>query len=311
MLTSIIIAYYLQQFSQPISLPHRTDQSPRHIQSVHPRGRLTVEADAAGSVSVPPGAQRVEMLRLILTADCSGDVNINTISVQRRGLGANSDIMSVYVVQRGRRITRARSIARKDGSVDLNVRRFRIPACQVEEVTILADFSPDASLAGEHRFALRAIEAAGSTVRINQRIAARATARRTSGRAVGQIAVEYLRLTRRVRFGARQIVSRFTLQADSRDNHLVRAITFTNNGSASEADLQNLYIGFRNRRISTLIPQMRGDTVRIEFDPPFFLKKNHKLKFSLRADVRASRSHTIQFVVEEPADVEATPVVGR
>ncbi len=312
MLSSVIIAYYLHQFSVPVNLPHRSDQSSRHIQSVHPRGHLTVDAESAGSASVPPGAQRTEMLRLTLNADCSGDVSINTISVQRRGLGANTDIESIYIVHRGKRITRARSIARRDGSVDLNVRNFRLPACESEDIVVLADFSPDASPAGEHRFELRSVEAAGSTVRIQQRVAAPGKRiRRTAGPAVGQITVDYLNLTRRVRFGARQIVSRFTVQADGRDDHILQAITFTNNGSASEEDLQNLYIGFRNRRISTLVSQMSGDTARLEFDPPFLLKKNQKLKFALRADVRASRSRTIQFVIEEEGDLEATPAVGR
>jgi hypothetical protein len=311
MLSSVLIAYYLHQFSLPVNPPHRADQSPRHIQSVHPRGHLTVEAEAAGSASVPPGAQRVEMLRLKLKADCSGDVTINTIAVQRRGLGANSDIDAIYAVHRGRRISRARSIARKGGSVDLNIRGYRVPACEVEDIVLLADFSEDASPAGEHRFELVSMEAAGSTVRIDRRVGDFTATRRTAGRARGQISLDYLDLTRRVRFGAKQVVSRFTVKADNRDDHHLRAITFTNNGSASNTDLQHLYIDFRNRRISTLITQMTGDSVRIEFDPPFILRKNQKLKFALRADVRASRSRTIQFAVEEEGDMEATPIVGR
>lgn len=311
MLSSIILAYYLQQFSLPVSLPHRADQSLRHIQSVHPRGSLTVAAESSGSATVPPGAQRVEMMRFRMTAGCNGDVDIATISLQRRGLGANADIASIYAVHRGKRITRARPVARKDGSVDLNVRNFRLPACEEEDVLILADFSTNASAAGEHRFELRGIEAGGSTVRIEQHIAAPSTARRTSGRSVGQITVDYLNLNRRVRFGERQTVSRFTLKTDNKDDHLLQAITFTNNGSASTDDLQHLYIGFRNRRISTIVPQLNGDTARIQFDPPFLLKKNQTLKFGLYADVNASRSRTIQFVIEEAGDIEAVPIIGR
>lgn len=311
LVTSLILAYYLQQFSQPTSLPHRADQSPRYIQSVHPRGSLTVAAQSQGSASVPPGAQRVEMLTLRMTASCSGDVRIQTISVQRRGLGANTDIKSIYALHRGSRITRSRAIARKDGSVDLNVRAFRIPACESEDIVILADFSPTASAAGEHRLELQGIDTAGSTVRIEQHIAAPSAARRTTGRAVGQISVDYRPLTRRVRFGSRQIVSRFTLQADNKDDHLLKAITFTNNGSATDEDLKNLYIGFRNRRISTVASNLNGDSARMEFDPPFLLQKNQKLNFALHADVNASRSRTIQFIIEEEGDLEAIPDVGR
>lgn len=308
MLSTVLLAYYIHQFSQPISLPHRTDQSPRYIQSVHPRGALTVEAEAPKSASVPPGAQRVEMLRLRLEADCSGDVEIDTISVQRRGLGENGDIESVYAVHRGQRVSRARSIGRRDGSVDLNLRGFVLPACEEEDMLILVDFSPNAALAGEHTFALRGISAGGSTVRIEHRVGDFTRTRSsTSGRSVGRISVDYLNINRRVRFGQRQLVQRFTLEADNEDDHLLQAITFTNNGSASDTDMQNLYIDFRNRRISTLAKSLNGDTVRLEFDPPFRLEKNQKLKFGLRADVRASRSRTIQFIIEEESDLEATP----
>ena len=295
----------------PVRLPHRTDQTPRYIQSVHPRGQLFVEAQTLGAGTVPPGSSRVEMLRITAAADCRSAVPIHTITVRRRGLGANSDIAALYATHRGRRISRARSVSRKDGEVDLNVRNFSIAACEDEDIVIYADFASTASIAGEHRIELRGIDAGDSTVRIQRSIATAARTRKTAGVAVGQIDVDYLPLTRRVRFGARQIVSRFTLKPDNRDEHLLHAITFTNNGSASDSDLQNLYISFRNRRISTIAKHMSRDTVQIQFDPPFLLRKNNKLKFALRADVRASRSRTIQFVIEEPSDLQATPIKGR
>jgi len=309
-LTTLILSYYIQHFNPPVRRVHRPDETPAYIQNVHPKGSLTVDEQAPIVSSVAPGSQRVEMLRLKLTSTCTADVPIHTIAVQRRGMGSNSDIKAIYALHRGRRISRSRTIARKDGSVDINLRRFRIAKCSSEDVLILADFSENASPAGEHRIELRAVEAPNTLVRVEHR-AGDFLRRTTGGRGVGQISVVYPKISTRIRYGTRQRVSRFSLNADSQDNHLIRAITFTNKGSANDDDLKNLFVEFRNRAISEVIPEMYGDSVRIPFTPPFLLRKGHKLSFAVRADVRAGRSRTIRFVIEEPSDVEADVSLGR
>lgn len=311
MVSSLLIAYFLNQFTVPLDSRNRPDSSVEYIQRVLPSGHLTVDAVSSRSATIPPGAQRVEMLVLEASADCSGDVSIETITVQRRGLGLNSDIASVYAVQRGKRISSSRTISNKDGTIPLNVQGLRIPACTNERISILADFTTNASAAGEHRLELQNIDAFGSTVRIQKRISTVNSTVRTSGRSVGTISVAYLKLNSRVRFGSRQVISRFTLSADTENNHSITAITFTNLGSASDADLQNIFIDFRNRRVSQEVDQLDRDTVRIVFDPPQILEKNQTLSFSLRADVRASRSRTIQFLIEEESDIESAPDYSR
>ncbi len=77
--------------------------------------------------------------------------------------------------------------------------------------------------------------------------------------------------------------------------------------SASDADLQNLFVSFRGRAVTFLAPRMQGERVRLEFSPPLSVGKNQTLKFDLRADVRASRRRTIQFVIEAESDIEAVP----
>jgi hypothetical protein len=311
MLTTLLVGYYLHQFTVPAPSVHRQDLSKQYIRSVHPAGNLTVETHSPRSGSVAPGSQRLEMLRLRITADCSADVPIQTISVQRRGLGANADIQSLHVSHRGSRISRERDITNKDGSVDLQLRNFTITACDSEDILVLANYSPDASPAGEHRIELRNVDAGKSQVRIDHTAGNFAPLQRTASRTVGQIGLEYLRLTKPVRYGSKQLLSRFTLGADGVNNHNVTQITLTNNGSATNEDLQNLYIEFRSRRISSYARTLKRDKAVFTFDPPIRLNKNQTLKFGLRADVRASRSRTIQFIVEEPSDIISSPIRRR
>lgn len=311
MLSSVLVAYFIHQFQYPLNTPYRPDRSLEHIRTVEQRGALTVDVSSAHTGSVPPGTQRVEMLKLLLSADCSDDIPVQSISVQRRGLGANDDIAAVYVMHRNARISESRSISKRDGSVTINLRNLVIPACMAEEVSVHVDFAADAAIAGEHTFKLKALDAGKATVRIEERLGNFTRPSLTTGTPIGQISVEYLRLNERIRYGSRQRLARFTLTADSRDDHELHAITFTNNGSASDDDLQNLFIEFRNRKISTKATALSSDTVRLEFSPPFELQKNQTLQFSLRGDVRASRSRTIQFIIEEASDIEAAPKRGR
>lgn len=311
MFEPLLVAYFIQQFQSPISQPFRPDRSYEHVRTVEGRGNLTVEASSHPSGTVPPGSQRVPMLQLLLSADCTDDVVIHTISVQRRGLGLSSDIEAIYALHHGARVSNARQISRRDGLIDINLRRFTVPKCSQEEMTIYADFSQTAAIAGEHRIELISVDAGKATVRIDRKLGSIRPPQTTAGAPIGQISVDYLDINERIHYGSRQRVTRFTLAADNRDDHLVKAITFTNNGSARDEDLQNLFIEFRNRKVSTTARTMDDDTVRLEFDPPFALPKNETLKFSLRADIRASRSRTLQFVIEEPSDIEAMPDRGR
>lgn len=306
MLSSVLVAYYLHHFQYPLQKPAQ------HIRIVEQRGNLTVNTTSAGYGSIPPGAQRVEMLRMNLSADCTGNVPIRSINLQRRGLGFNTDISDVYVMHRGRRVSSARPITQRSGNVDLSLRDLTIPACMDENIEIYADFSSSASPAGEHTLVLRSIDAGKSTVRIDQRNTDFTPTLRTAGGGRrGSLSVQYLRLNNRVRYGSRQRLLRFTLEADSMGDQRVSQITFTNNGSASDSDLQNLFVEFRNRRISTLASQMDDDRVTLVLDPPFTIPSGSTLQFGLRADVRASRSRTIQFRIEEEADIVSQWQSGR
>ena len=321
MLYSVFVAYYLHQFRTPVVPANMQDRSPAYIREVHPRGNLNVEAQTPAQSSVAPGSQRIPMLRLRLEADCSGDVRVHSMALQRRGPGFNTDIERVYAVHRGRRVSRAKTIARKDGSFDLNFRNFSIAECQAEDVIVYVDFAENASAASQHRIELRSVDAGTSNVRTNlrrgnflqaqSRTAGSAFGRSVSGEPVGSVAVEYRKLNRRVRYGNNRVLSRFTLAANSRHDQLLKSITFTNKGTATDEDLQNLCIAFRKRCVTAEIPSLTLDLAQFDFTPPFLLEKNQELLFELTADVKASRSRTIRFLIEEESDIHAVRSRGR
>jgi hypothetical protein len=109
-----------------------------------------------------------------------------------------------------------------------------------------------------------------------------------------------------VYWGTDRIVARLLLSGGSSADQEVTAITFTNDGSAHDADMQNIYMETSShQQLSEPVAQMDGRTVRIVFDPPLKLQRNAAKLLHLRADVRASASHTIEWTIDEPSDVEA------
>jgi hypothetical protein len=309
MFETALLAYILHMQPATSSYIHHKFNTPRTVAV----GSLTVSANQIGTQSIPRGATRVEMLRVHLEASCAADVPIHSLTLQRRGLGFNTDISGIYAVSGGRRLTRSYPISRKDGLIDLRFRNFEIRACDNETITILADFSSSASIAGEHRIEIesfRDIDAGGAHVEFSTSFSD--PVRRTASRSIGTVTVEKLNLSRNVKYGANRMIGRFLLRADRTDNHRINAITFTNDGTASGEDLQNVYLETSGGAHLTLTTErFYGDQVRLQFNPPLLIKKNQRRRVNVRADVRGGASRSIKLVVEELGDVESEVVRGR
>ncbi|MBU0458176.1 hypothetical protein KJ652_05645 [Patescibacteria group bacterium] len=310
MTETLLLALFLRYFTIDSTPPPPTPTY-RELRKTEGAGALSVEVVPVTGGTIPPGASRVKMLDINMTASCSGEVSIKSIKLVRRGPGDYRDISRVYIVADNRRISPAMPMSRRDGSIMLRVNSFSIPRCETKTITVLVDFSGTASVVGEHRFVLpgaTSIVAAASSINVRQiRDTIRQEENRTvAGEQYGEISVTYLPLTTRITYGHRRTFLRFSLKADGLDDHRINAITLTNRGTANKLDLQSLYLPGSNVAAS-----LEGDKVRLEFKPPISLKKNQSRLMILRGDVRASRRRTIDFIIEEPGDIESEVVRGR
>ena len=309
MVETLLLTMFLRYFQVEGTL--EPPPTYRELRQVEQPGDLTMTATPVVGGSVPPGTQRVPVMDLTFTASCNHDVPINEVTIRRTGMGDYRDIRTVYAMDGLRRISRAHELQRRDGYVTIRLGSFTVEACQTEEMTIYADFESDADIAGEHRFVLEkpADVHAGSATKLLKEGSDRERADLTHtvvGGQIGTISVAYLPLLRRVTYGPRRQVMRFVLEADNVDNHLIHAITLTNEGKARDLDLQYLFLPGTN-----VAPSLDGDRVRLEFDPPMILNKNQERLMILRANVLASSRKTIQFVIQEPSDIESEVVRGR
>ena len=308
---SVLLALFLHHFT---SVPAVVDTSDAK-KMANDRGNIVVEIISPDrSQSVARGAQRVPVLELFVQASCTADVVIQSIDIQRRGLGDKNDIQSLYVMQRNKKLSRPQSINRKDGKVQLRLRRHSVPACTSQTLTVHADFSSSASIFSEHQFILTGDNPISTLNNADVTISPAITTpiHRLVSSTKGRIFVSYRPIGSRLRFGKNRIVSRVVLEADSNDNHEITALTLTNNGTATNADLQNIYLAAgRSEKITMKAAQLDGREVRLLLHEPIQLRKGQKKIFTVRADINASRTKTIQLVIKDPGDIESTTVSRR
>ncbi len=271
---------------------------------------IAVSVDALALQDVAQGAQRVPVLSVKISATCEKSVTLSSVTIHHEGLGSASDILRVYAVNGLQRRSPGYSLP-KNEDLTLSLRAVSVPACKSITLLIAADLSPQAAVATSHRFSLVNVETGDGNVATPSSTAQPAPIAVSPQGQLGTVTISYRALTGTVSYGSQRVLARLLLQG-SGANQEIDAITLTNDGSASDTDLRNLYFeDAAGTALTGTVDRLDGDHVRLVFDPPLSLERNAEKLIQLRADVRASRKKTIEFVVEENADVEARTVRGR
>jgi hypothetical protein len=254
------------------------------------------------------------MLLLTFRADCSGDRVVEEIELMRKGLGLSADIAAVYAESAGLRVSTAPGVAR-DGAVQLRIRGFTVPSCSARDILIFVDYISTSNVAGEHRFELSGIDAIiapGAQVRVEAAPGSAMSGVRTAGDQAGRVAIDILKLLTFVRYGDNRVVMRLKFSAQGNIDQEIQRITFTNEGSASNADLQNIVLkDSRGHSISSVAKQLTGDRVVLTLNPPLFIVHGGSRTVELHADIRSGARKTVRFLIEEPGDVLSRDVRGR
>jgi hypothetical protein len=255
------------------------------------------------AASIPQGAQRVNLGMFTITAPCEADSSIESVTLRHSGLGDAGDIDRVYLAEGIRRISPARSFSGRENTIELRLRGLNIRSCTTRTFSILADFSSEAAAGSEHFVDVDSVRTASGTVTV---------AKQTAGAPVrpvpsssGRITVEYRDLHGPVRYGNTRTIVRMLLSADGEEDQQITSITFTNEGSARNADLQRLRLFDGTTLLAPVVKSLDGDTLRFELDPPLSLSRNQEKLLTVKADVRASVKRTIQLIIDEPSDIEA------
>ncbi len=268
---------------------------------------LTATQQGVVSASAPIGAQRAVFLELSLHAECDSAVTVNSLDIRHRGLGDLNDLARVYVTDGDVRLTHTRSLNQSGSPSSLTFYpALKVKPCETKKVQIRGDFSSEAQAAGEHGLIVDALDAGDAEVVLNK--LSKVPTITAVPESVGNVRVELLGLNKAPRYGSTAVLARIRLSADGYKDQEVRSITLVNRGKASDDDLQNLFIRTSSKKaITDKHEALDGKRIRLTFSEPLFLQHNSTMLVELVGDVRASRSRTISFIIEEPSDVEAVP----
>ncbi len=277
---------------------------------------LEVQATAPARGPIARGAQRVDLLKLMLIASCDIDIPVESVTLHHGGLGDPTDLEGLSLWLGNVRVSPSVRPAARDGEAILRPRRLVIPACASVDLVVRGSLSPDAAVGGEHSFTVEsAADFAVSTQSVividPPRGPATPAYTTPSAASDAQVSVTMLPVTGTVTYGAGRTVARLQMRSTGSHTQRVTRLTLTNDGSARDGDLKNLSLrNSRGGQVSGVLAQMTGNKATFDFSEPLVFEGSDTKLFTVRADVRASRKRTIDFTVEDPSDVEAEVCSG-
>lgn len=310
--SSAIVALMLIDLMQPIVTAPVSSSETRHFDSGS--GTLTVVTDTQGTLgSIPQGATRLPFLTVSMSASCDADIRVMSVDLKHEGLGNSQDLASVYAVEGFSRISRVARFDANRSALTLRFRSLVLPKCGAMTFVVYADMKTDASVAAEHSIVLSDPSAILSTARrltVSEGDATKLVIAPQGS--AGSLTVRMLPVNPKVSYGRIETVARIQLTAGSRTSQLLKRITFTNEATARDMDLQWLSLEMLSGTVLTApLPHMRGYKATLVFDPTFVLHAGQTIVLNLKAEVRGSQSKKIQFGIEEQSDIVASPYRER
>jgi len=210
-----------------------------------------------------------------------------------------------------RRITRSATFSSGDRTVLLRLQNVVIPACKTIRLDVAADFVRSAMVGGRHFFSVQSegdIRSSADSIKARFPLLALTKAKSVTPDPVGEIEVHFMPIGG-IHAVRDELLAKFSLKATG-THHQVSSITLTNQGTAQ--DLRNLYLTtHRGRALTPVVQRLQNDKVTLRFKGrPFFLQRGKSQLFQLRGQAY-TYSRTVDFVLEEPADLEAVPTRRR
>lgn len=311
MLPATLVALSLFDFL-PVSAP----PSVVPIESLSPvgKGELSVIVTPADSVgTVQKGATRIAFLTLDLSASCDADVALSEITVTHAGLGRATDIAAVYVSDGLRRLSRAQRFDARSGTATLRLQGVTVSRCGALHLTLRGDIAVTADTAGEHSLGvLRPEDVVSSAKRTVLRFTDESERIFTAPGKQGTITVRSLPVAGLLRYGRTETVARLQFTADASAAHLLKHLTLTNRGDARDYDLVRFQIVTRSGDILTpMTHHMDARSVTLDFVPSYILPRGQTMVLLVQAEVRSARGKKVEFVLEEPADLQASVYQDR
>ncbi len=268
--------------------------------------RVSLAGNTAEGDVVPGGAQNVEYVSVVLQA-VGGDVELDSLTFHRGGVGDSDDFDKVYLYHDGMRLENGRSL-NTDDEVTFNV-NLHIEQGDSETLVVKADMETvdgPATEGDQNRFELRGeddIDASGADVSGSFPI--RGNLMEVGSQDIGTIEVTAGGTDTTAKIGEDDVkVGEFDVEASSEDVS-VTSITLQQKGTIDLDALSNVVLKQGGTTVATG-EMMDDDKVRFEFEESDQIEEGDSVTYRVYADVGiADTDDTIQFILDEDSDLSA------
>ncbi len=271
---------------------------------------VALAADTPASASVPKGASRVNYTKFNVTASNDGDIVLQSVVVNRAGVGTPSDFESVYLYDGMTRLTTGRAINSSSNTATFNNLNMTIARGTTKTLTIVADMLSTGTGSGSNSLGIVAassITAGGASVTGTFPVTGNMMS--MANVAAGKVTITKTGSVTNPKAGEMGAkISSFKLEADSVEDQKVNSITLYNNGTVQSDKLTNFVLKQAGTTIATSASMASNGLINLNFTTPFMLEKGASRSFDLYADIAgtALNDQTIIVYLDNNADLYAT-----
>ena len=278
---------------------------------------VSLSPETPSAQNIPYNVQGVAYLALDLTAN-GDDVNVESLTVGRSGLGDNDDFDQVWVEIEGERVSSQKSINSDDVAV-ITLQNVSVEAGETVTAVVMA--SMDACETGGSPAACTGSNAASGHTNTLRVVSADAVETNAES-VVGDFPITSAAMgiadynVAEVRFGesgsnttvevgdVAEELARFTLNANGDKDLLVKSIRFKNTGTAEISEsLANLFLETSGQNVAE--GSVSGDYVTFTFDD-YVIEDGDTDTFRIKADiVYQEASDTVIFKIDDKEDLVA------
>lgn len=241
-----------------------------------------------------------------INLSAGSDTTITSITVTREGLGARGDFAAVYLYVDGVKYTTARTFNSDDRALFSLGSGLMLKANTPRSLAIVSDMAAIAAT-GQHKLGIKAASDIATNGTVSGTFPLMGNFVSTSTTSVGELIITAQGISDTEIFVGeqQQELARFQFISGSAEKVRLNSIRFRNIGSVKVSEYANFALYKGGSKLAGIEFVTNGDYITAK-NINLTMEKSETLLFKLYGDVVGGANSTIQFSIEEAADVNAT-----
>lgn len=271
---------------------------------------LTASLSAASpaGTTVPINVDNVVFTKVVVENDGDDDAQLNSLRIERSGLGATGDFTSVTVYDGAEKLGSSRTSWTSDDYMTYNIPGgLDIPANGSRVLTIEGrlDTAGTYNALGVTMMSFSDGEAGGLPVFGNEMLGVNVS--------VGTVTVTGQgTATQTKKIGTTDVtLAEFRLELNGTEDGYLTSVTLENKGTADPNDLRNLYLYRGSTQVAGPAQMNNDDQVVFVLDEEYMLAKSKNHDFKVKGDLVDGDTKTVEFVLDDTTDLRVRGAIYK